>query len=408
MSIKDLVVVPTPFDSIGDFVNGLATATVDFKMDKYGYINKKGEFKIAPKFDAATTFSEGLAAVQIGVAQIAERWGYINTSGELVIPARFADAGSFAEGLAVVEILGKVGCINTTGEMAIPAIFDRVEGFSEGFAAVSILGKWGYINTTGEVVIPAIFDRASCFSEGLAVVEISGKVEYIDTTGEVVIPGRFSDARSFSEGRAAVKISGKWGFIDTAGDLVILARFEHVQRFSEGLAAVSDNPNIHGDVQEHHKDKPESERRHPLRWESYDSRWGYIDQNGHIKIPLTYWIADDFLDGIAAVKCGVWEPYETFGFINTEGKFVIDPSLGNSYSRQRSRKWSVEDSDGVEYAAYEGVTVQEFIRVANDLQKYGKAKDNIGNNWKITKSFHSAKTHRMKYILMYDSAGDQE
>jgi serine/threonine-protein kinase len=374
MSKGDLVVAPTPFDSIGDFVNGLAPAIVDFKINKFGYINKKGEFKIAPQFEPATTFSEGLAAVQIGVAHIAERWGYINTSGELVIPARFADAKSFAEGLAVVEILGKVGCINTTGE----------------------------------VVIPAIFDRASCFSEGLAVIEILGKVGYIDTTGKVVIPGRFSDARSFSEGRAAVKISGKWGFIDTAGDLVIPARFEHVQRFSEGLAAVSDNPNIHGDVQEHHKDKPESERRHPLRWESYDSRWGFIDQNGHIKIPLTYWIADDFLDGIAALKCGVWEPYETFGFINTEGKFVIDLSLGNSYSRQRSRKWSVEDSDGVEYAAYEGVTVQEFIRVANDLQKYGKAKDNMGNNWKITRGFYSAKGHRSKYILMYDPAGDQE
>ena len=35
--------------------------------DKWGYINKKGEFVINPQFDDARFFLEGLARVKIGV-----------------------------------------------------------------------------------------------------------------------------------------------------------------------------------------------------------------------------------------------------------------------------------------------------------------------------------------------------
>ena len=41
--------------------------------DKYGYINKKGDYVINPQFDAADSFSEGLAAVEDD-----DEYGYIN------------------------------------------------------------------------------------------------------------------------------------------------------------------------------------------------------------------------------------------------------------------------------------------------------------------------------------------
>ena len=47
-------------------------------MGKWGYIDQQGEVAIAPQFDYAADFSEGLAAVQQD-----GRYGYIDTDGKL-------------------------------------------------------------------------------------------------------------------------------------------------------------------------------------------------------------------------------------------------------------------------------------------------------------------------------------
>ena len=52
--------------------------------DKWGFINKAGEFVINPQFYDAWDFSEGLAPVLIG-----DKYGYINPTGEIVIKPQF-------------------------------------------------------------------------------------------------------------------------------------------------------------------------------------------------------------------------------------------------------------------------------------------------------------------------------
>ena len=41
--------------------------------DRYGYINKEGQYVVNPQFDGARFFSEGLAPVKIG-----DKYGYIS------------------------------------------------------------------------------------------------------------------------------------------------------------------------------------------------------------------------------------------------------------------------------------------------------------------------------------------
>jgi hypothetical protein len=52
----------------------------------------------SPPFEDATTFSERLAAVDIG-----GKYGYIDTSGKLIIPPQFRDTYAFSEGIARVS-----------------------------------------------------------------------------------------------------------------------------------------------------------------------------------------------------------------------------------------------------------------------------------------------------------------
>jgi hypothetical protein len=66
---------------------------------KWGYIDDQYGVRVAPTFEDAAEFSEGLAAVmKRGM------YGYINTAGTVVIPFRFRWAGQFKRGMASVRL----------------------------------------------------------------------------------------------------------------------------------------------------------------------------------------------------------------------------------------------------------------------------------------------------------------
>ena len=94
--------------------------------DKWGYATPDRQIVLAPKYQEAGWFSEGLAAVKVG-----KKYGYINTSGKMVIPAKFTVAKSFRKGYmpnpakndgdsvifagASIRADGYEQCINTKG-----------------------------------------------------------------------------------------------------------------------------------------------------------------------------------------------------------------------------------------------------------------------------------------------------
>src|SRR5215467_8771757 len=147
--------------------------------------------------------------------------------------------------------------------------------FSEGLAPASRYAgfpddkfpKWGFIVRTGRFTIGPQYYWVDPFSEGLARVSVSsevGSTGYIDGLGNFAIPARLSYGSSFHEGLAAVIIDGpcritnggscgraafkptqpqatydcRYAFIDKSGQPVSDLRFDDAQDFSEGLAAV--------------------------------------------------------------------------------------------------------------------------------------------------------------------------
>ena len=136
------------------------------RMGKWGFVTPGGEVAVDFRYDAVQSFSEGLAAVQVG-----ERWGFIDRRGRLVIPVEFEDGwatppggarggppiGSFKEGLAAVYKDGSWRFIDTKA-VAIPGRFVKAAagnyGFRDGIAAVCGKKGCGYIDRTGRVIWP--------------------------------------------------------------------------------------------------------------------------------------------------------------------------------------------------------------------------------------------------------------
>jgi hypothetical protein len=268
---------------VGDFHEGLAAVTLRPKGggmgvisssgnlvvegmqqpgDEWGYIDRSGKLVIKRQYEFADNFSEGLAGVAVNT-NYGTKYGFINKRGEMVIAPRF---GPRKRGEHHEEIIG-------------------TSRFVSGLACVKeVGGLYGYINQQGDFVIRPQFDRAQDFSEGLAwVVTSSGKIGWIDTTGRWVVTGVgghafpvelgtiYSDETvdwRYSEGLVFCFVYSEGtdlrGYMDQRGEIVIKPRDYHefgtLNPFSGGVALVYSYLTT-GSVTKRH--------------------YGYIDKTGH-------------------------------------------------------------------------------------------------------------------------------
>ncbi|MGC9971490.1 MAG: WG repeat-containing protein [Bryobacteraceae bacterium] len=321
---------------------------------KFGYVDRAGSYRIAPRFDDAEDFSEDLALVKIrkqlifvdpagkeaitlppwvtecgtfqgGLARVkkGKLTGYIDKAGRSVIEPQFSQpkaserslelggatavmlfstaSPGFSEGLAVFEKEKKQGYIDKNGKVVVPAQFDYASGFREGLALVSINGKWGFIDPGGRMAIPAQYDEATHFSQGLAAVRTGRSWSYADRAGKKILAVEFDEARAFSEDLAAVRQGKLWGYIDRTGKLAVQPRFSSAWEFQEGRALVAD--------------------KEPPNWD-----FGFINRAGKLLDTLWYRGAGDFRGGLARVEA-MYSRSERHNsvLIDRTGVIVMDP-----------------------------------------------------------------------------------
>jgi WG containing repeat len=150
---KGKIVLHPPADSIETFHAGLAAASKDGKS---GYIDHSGAWAIAPQFEFAKDFSEGLAPVAIAN----HKWGYIDKTGKLILPAIYYWAEPFSEGLAAVaDQMELWGYINRQSTLAVPFQFEQAKPFQSGLAAVGSLNGLVIIGRDGRYVAGPYRDR---------------------------------------------------------------------------------------------------------------------------------------------------------------------------------------------------------------------------------------------------------
>lgn len=126
--------------------------------DKGGYIDRTGRIVVAPQFDIAYYFSEGIGLFATAlkkdadgeVRKIPDKWGLIDSTGKIIIQPKFkSTACIFSEGLLCVGTEAGVGFVDKTGKLIIEPRFGYAKDFSEGLAPVRIGEKWGFVGKDG-------------------------------------------------------------------------------------------------------------------------------------------------------------------------------------------------------------------------------------------------------------------
>jgi hypothetical protein len=210
---------------------------------KYGYINQDGKIVIPANFANAENFSEGFAAVGNGAGIIRDNWGnlsvthkelerygFINKKGELVINYQFESASNFSENLAIFSNGSKYGYIGTDGKIKINPQFEMASMFIDDFAAFRQGELWGYINKKGEIVINPQFKSVDLFYGNYLAPAITadGKCGYIDVDGKYVINPQFDQATRFYGDIAFIYSNKKFGIIDQKGKIIVEPQFDYV------------------------------------------------------------------------------------------------------------------------------------------------------------------------------------
>ena len=320
--------------------------------DYWGYINCKGEMVIAPQFESAFPFSDGLALVET------EDNGYcfVNKKGQFAKGLQgFHYATPFSEELAVVvRTFGCPEVVNTSGKVLfkLPEA-ETAYPFSEGLCLFSkeVMvqdedGKeekelrYGFVNTSGKVVIAPTFKDACPFKNGVAVAASDdGLYGFIDNKGKWVIQPAYSNVSNFSEGLAAVqdKSTRLWGYVDKKGTLKVMPQFETCGFFKEGLAYVTTRSDLSGYINKKGKFVIQPQFEAPDDYSSvfdfsdglavgfYDidaGKGGYINKKGTVVIPG---LAGFPFNGPLTAAANLTDSTPHFGIIDKKGNFVVAP-----------------------------------------------------------------------------------
>lgn len=280
---------------LGNFADGDLTYACIFG-EKYGFIDKKGNYIIEPQFDKAEDFDyNGYAKVNIGYefdivdGILAEgKWGLIDKSGNYVVQPIYDEITEVKCDVAIVKSGDKCGFINFKKNIIIEPQYDYVSFQSDRYIRCTTLSSdTVYMDFNGNIDSNA--ENSICIGDTY--------LGFIDSDGNAQIDKKCLENIDFSNGVKVIYRYGGSGIIDINGNAIILRDVYIESEFNvNGIALVSEI---------------DSEGR---------GIYGYIKTNGEYFIEPQYRDASQFFDdNYAFVKKN--DKYE---IINKNGENVFD------------------------------------------------------------------------------------
>ncbi|MBR0217778.1 MAG: WG repeat-containing protein [Clostridia bacterium] len=281
---------------------------------KMGYINRAGEWVIAPRFDFAGDFRGNYASVAIYPAdydpETDDLWdmdcdGVIDRNGDFVLPPTY----SLAAGQDGDYFGGK-----DTGIWLVHRRTDNVWGEDEEGEEILLQNAlYGFFDIPSGCFSGLKWDNVWHWCSGsrlIAVMDDNGAGYADRSTGEMIIPCQYfdSDPGNFHEVVASVAYTDEdWNPLD----FFLIGETGAEIPLPEGIHSLYASFASEGRIAVENEEKLE----------------GYADLQGHVVIPPQFLRALEFEDGLALVRFqeGDW------GFIDREGNTVSRGYADDAY-----------------------------------------------------------------------------
>jgi hypothetical protein len=347
---------------------------------KYIYVDSElMEPVITQEFDEAAFFIGNYAIVKTQSTD-ALHSGIINKTGEIVVQCNY-DRITLYQDLAILNTGKKYSIYNCeTGKLTeFESEYDYF-GYGEGIfvlqdRSLSRSGTFFFMDKQFKRLFGRNFYMAGEFQNGLAWVmrEEDYYTGYINKSGSIQIPYMIIRSGGPEEKieRVRVNVNNKWGLTDYAGTSIVGPIFNEMNPFYDGLSLVK------------------------------TEKYGFIDKNGKVVIPIKYDDARDFTMGLAIVGITNANQVMKFGVIDNSGKIIFQPKYDGmiSFSEGMSgfrigSKWGFLNSFGKEIVEAKYDDVNSF----HD----GLAAVKLNENWGFINK-DGAQIVEFKYYLPYDS-----
>lgn len=290
MDLNGKIVIPAQYGTVGFFKEGLAWAE---RNGKYGFVNKANEVLIPFKYSSANDFDKGRAIVELD-----DLFGIIDRSGTFIIPPKFKDIGQYAEGLIYAVEDSLYGFFDGFGFPRIPAQYDEAFSFYQGKAKVNYKGYEAYIDDYGAYVIRPLYTEINLYADSLIVAEDGDYYKIANYAGkplENLMP--IDDIGVLKNNRCLFFYDGMIGYLNEKGQVVIQPNYEEFTNVKAEGEFVGNYAKV-----------------------SKKEKFGIIDRDGKVVIPITYPVLGKVGTFIAFEKAGKW------GFIDLANRVVIQPT----------------------------------------------------------------------------------
>lgn len=375
---KFTVLSETAFDDVQPFHGGRAVFTRD---NLQGVIDAQANLVVENRYSQLWLHDGYCVAFQ----KKSSRWLLLSERGDELTSKNYDLIGGFNGAFFPARHRGYWGGINKLGKEIITCVYDSLLAVTDNRVVVKFRGQYGVINTDEDwLVTPQaskvisissdryltssgttttlkasdggviyFTDNAIVYKEPyLEETTSNGGIWKINLDGQIVsrqLPPQEPYEVIFpaTEEFRGIRKDGRYGFIDDQGRLRIANRYEGIQPFNEGVAAIK----IRG-------------------------RWGFIDLKETLIIQPTFDEVSDFRHGMSVVRQG-----NMFGLLDISGKVVL-PVRYDRIERLSNKRFKIysqqleglADADGrvLVMPKYETVTDLDngYVLVGRD-GKYG-------------------------------------
>jgi len=161
------------------------------KDGKHGFVDDKGNLRIANRYDSAQYYNEGLAPVKL-----MGKWGFIGPYENLLIQPFYQYSSTFQNGLAIVQIDDLYGLLDKNGKEVIQIKWAKIDRLSTGnYLVKSSEGKVGIANEQGRFLLRPNYEAITDTAKQLLIVNRAGKVGIMDYSGLQQIPFEYSEIK---------------------------------------------------------------------------------------------------------------------------------------------------------------------------------------------------------------------